>query len=615
MKKVTQLSKSTEVSPVRWILGGLAVITLYFQINLVDPFNSPKLWILLIVAAWLVGYIISFRNIILASKELKLTFYFLSIFIFFSLLATIFTDFKYVAFFGDTQRRNGFTAYISLATILLAASMFIRLFNIKRLYIVTFFIATVSAIYAFMQTNDKDFVNWNNPYNSIIGTVGNPNFAAAVMAVMGVIMFATIFIKEFAIYFRLYAAILAVALLGLIYKSNARQGFLAYILGVGIFLIIWLYGKNRRLAILSAGSGILVFVLAVLGMLQIGPLEKFLYKPSVSVRGYYWRAGFEMVKHHPLFGIGMDRYGAYFKQYREVGYPLNYGFDITSSNAHNTFIQLFATGGIFLGASYLLLNAYIFRRAIAGLKNLTGNNRLLLAGPFSAWLAFHAQSLVSIDNIGISIWGWVLGGSIIGISISSNTSAGDDRKFFIGKLSEINISRAITSATFLVVPIVLISFLYRGEVNTYNAKQGFDLQNPSAQVIFKDFQLKVINSRLNDPNYKLSSAMSLVQNGFVDEGLLLVKEINLNDPRNLDALNALALTSEQLNKISDAIIYREKMAKLDPWNAVNYLALGKDYKAQGDLVKSKEMLDKILSFSTGNIGSPIAEQAKTELVS
>jgi hypothetical protein len=480
---------------------------------------------------------------------------------------------------------------------------------------VAFFIATVSAIYAFMQTNGKDFVNWNNPYNSIIGTVGNPNFAAAVMAVMGVIMFATIFIKEFAIYFRLYAAILAMALLGLIYKSNARQGFLAYILGVGIFLIIWLYGKNRRLAILSAGSGILVFVLAVLGMLQIGPLEKFLYKPSVSVRGYYWRAGFEMVKQHPLFGIGMDRYGAYFKQYREVGYPLSYGFDITSSNAHNTFIQLFATGGIFLGASYLLLNAYIFRRAIAGLKNLTGNDRLLLAGTFSAWLAFHAQSLVSIDNIGISIWGWVLGGSIIGISISSNTSAGDDRKFFIGKLSEINISRAITSATFLVVPIVLISFLYRGEVNTYNAKQGFDLQNPSAQVIFKDFQLKVINSRLNDPNYKLSSAMSLVQNGFADEGLLLVKEINLNDPRNLDALNALALTSEQLNKISDAIIYREKMAKLDPWNAVNYLALGKDYKAQGDLVKSKEMLDKILSFSTGNIGSPIAEQAKTELVS
>jgi len=38
--------------------------------------------------------------------------------------------------------------------------------------------------------------------------------------------------------------------------------------------------------------------------------------------------------------------------------------------------------------------------------------------------------------------------------------------------------------------------------------------------------------------------------------------------------------------------------------------LGKDYKAQGNLVKSKEMLDKILSFASAN---PIAEQAKTEL--
>jgi hypothetical protein len=57
----------------------------------------------------------------------------------------------------------------------------------------------------------------------------------------------------------------------------------------------------------------------------------------------------------------------------------------------------------------------------------------------------------------------------------------------------------------------------------------------------------------------------------------------------------------------------KKMVKLDPWNAVNYLQLGKDYKLQGNLIKSKEMLDKILSFSTGVVGGPIAEQAKKEL--
>jgi len=612
MKKATQLSKSTELSPVRWLLGGLAIITLYFQANLADPFNSPKLWILLIVAAWLVGYIVSFRHIIFLNKELKLTFYLVLIFVAFGLLATIFTDFKYIAFFGDTQRRNGFLSYLSLAIVLVATSIFIRLFNIKRLYIITLVVATISAIYAFMQTNGKDFVKWNNPYNSIIGTVGNPNFAAAVMAIMGVIMFSILFIKDFNIYYRAYASILTISLFGLIYQSDARQGLLAYILGAGIFIIIWLYEKNQKLAVVATGGGVLIFILALLGLLQVGPLEKFLYKPSVSVRGYYWRAGLEMVKHHPLFGVGMDRYGAYFKQYREVGYPLNYGFDITSSNAHNTFIQLFATGGFFLGASYLLLNAFILKCAIVGLKSLNGNNRLLLAGVFSAWIAFHAQSLVSIDNIGISIWGWVLGGSIIGLSVSSTM---DDRKQFVGRQNYINLPRVLISSIAVLIAIIPVNFLYRGEINTALAKSNFNLQDQATQAKFKEIEMKAINSILNDPTYSLSCAMYLIQVGFTDKGLSVVKRIYADNPRNLDAINALALTSERLNRIPEAILYREKMAKLDPWNAVNYLALGKDYKAQGDLVKSKAMLDKIISFAVGPIGGPIAEQAKTELAS
>jgi len=610
MKKTMQLNKSTEVGPVRWILGGLAAITLYFQTNLVDPFNSPKLWILFIVAAWLVGFIVSFRHIIFSNQELKFTFYLVAVFTSSAVVATIFSDFKYIAFFGDTQRRNGFISYLSLAIILLSTSIFMRLFNIERLYLMTFFIAALSAIYAFMQTIGKDFVKWNNPYNAIIGTVGNPNFAAAVMAVMGVIVFSTFFVKKFPFYYRISAALLSLGLLSLIYRSDARQGLLAYFLGTGIFSIIWLYGKNRRLGMTALSGGVLLFIFALLGMLQIGPLEKFLYKPSVSVRGYYWRAGLEMFKDHPFFGVGMDRYGAYFKEYREVGYPLTYGFDITSSNAHNTFIHLFATGGIFLGTSYLLLNIYILKRAFVGLKSLTGNNRLLIAGLFSAWIAFHAQSLVSIDNIGISIWGWVLGGAIIGLSVSSTASNVDDRKQFIGKQSDINLSRVFTSSIMALVAIIPVTFLYRGESYANKARVTINLEDENLRLLFKDLQFTVVNSPLTDPSYKLNSALQLVQSGFANEGIVVAKRILVHDPRNLDAINGLALTSEQLNRIPDAIFYREQMAKLDPWNAVNYLALGKNYKNQGDLVKSKEMLDKILSFASND---PIAEQAKTEL--
>lgn len=197
----------------RWILGGLIAVTLYFQTNLNDPFNSPKLWILLIVAAWLLGYTFSFRSIIFANRNLKITLYLVLIFISFAFLATLMTDFKYVAFFGETQRRNGFLAYFALGTILIVTSVFIRMFNIKRLFFVTYLIATISAIYALMQTNGNDFVKWNNPYNSIIGTVGNPNFAAAVMAIMGVIVFSSLFISEFPTYIRVYGFLIALLLL------------------------------------------------------------------------------------------------------------------------------------------------------------------------------------------------------------------------------------------------------------------------------------------------------------------------------------------------------------------------------------------------------------------
>jgi O-antigen ligase len=591
-------------------MGALALTTLYFQTNLFDPFNSPKSWILLIVAAWLIGYVLAFRAQIFSNRALKLNTLLLISFVAASIVATVFTDIKFVAVFGETQRRNGFLSYLSLSIVYLAASVFVRLFNITRIYLITIWIGLIFAIYALMQSTGNDFVNWNNPYNRIIGTVGNPNFAGAVMAVMGVILFCIVFINNFALIYRITAAVISLLLLLLIYQSNARQGLLAYLLGVGLFLIILVAGKNKKLGLFGAGVGTVVFVFAALGMLQIGPLEKYLYKPSVSVRGYYWRAGLEMFFNNPVIGVGMDRYGAYFKEYRDVEYPLTYGYSITSSNAHNTFIHLFATGGVLLGLSYLLLNAYILRQAIVGLKKFSGNNRLLLGGIFAAWVAFHAQSFVSIDNVGISIWGWVLGGSIIGITVSSHLNPAEDQKNYMGSRIRIDLKRVITSSTVTIISIAVVSLAYRGEVNAYKSRVVLNSQEQNIRDTFYGLQTEVINASIVDPTYKLNSAIALVQNGFTQEGLRALQEVYSSDSRNLDAIRFLALTHESLNQISDAIYYRIEMAKYDQWNAENYLELGKNYKKQGDFVNSKNMLLKILSFAPYD---PIASQAKIDL--
>jgi tetratricopeptide (TPR) repeat protein len=427
---------------------------------------------------------------------------------------------------------------------------------------------------------------------------------------MGVLTFSSVFINTFKYTQRIFAGLLSLLLLFVIYKSNARQGLLAYVLGIGIFLIIWLWVRNKKIGLLAMTAGVVIFFSSILGMLQIGPLEKYLYKPSVSIRGYYWRAGIEMLSNHPFFGVGIDRYGSYFKEYREVNYPLTYGFEITSTNAHNTFIQFFATGGFFLGLAYLLLNGYILNRAAYAIRNLTGSNRLYIAGIFAAWSAFHAQSLISIDNIGISIWGWVLGGVIVGLSVSASDITNEKESFSQRKRNVVNLSQAITSGSTTLLVVILVAILYRGESNSYYGNENVNLVDQNSRTYFKELQFKVINTPLNDPSYKLFAASRLIQSGFVNEGLGEVNKIYLQDPRNLDTLMLLALTYERINNLPKAIVYREKIAQLDPWNASNFLALGKDYKLQGDFVKSEAMLEKILSFASTN---SIAKQASEEL--
>jgi tetratricopeptide (TPR) repeat protein len=244
------------------------------------------------------------------------------------------------------------------------------------------------------------------------------------------------------------------------------------------------------------------------------------------------------------------------------------------------------------------------------MRIVTGSNRMYLAAIFSAWIAFHAQSLITIDNIGISIWGWILGGSIIGLSVSASATENAKAVFFQQKKNTIDLSRVMASGLSTLLALVLVALLYRGESNSYKGGENVNLQDPTARAYFRELQLKTINTPLNDPTYSLFAASRLLQSGYVDEGLVEAKKIYLQNPRNLDTLLLLALTHEQLNNLSEAISYREKIVQLDPWNAKNYLALGKYYKQQGDLSKSKEMLNKILSFASAN---QIANQAKIDL--
>jgi hypothetical protein len=590
-------AKHKLTNPVGLILLSAASITLYFNSGLEDPFNSPKLWLLIVFGSWIAGLLITAKKSEF-SKNKTLLSVILSSFIGSLAIATIFTDMKYTALFGEVQRRTGLITYIFFAVYLYASAKFFTYRSISLLLIVNTILATVFVLYGLIQNSGNDFIEWNNPYNSIILTLGNPNFASALMAISAVLCLTTIFNKQLSVYLKAFNLVLVGFLLFQIYLSNSRQGIVAFLIALALLVTIIGFNQNRVMGFITLGVSSIVGVLAILGMLQIGLLKDYLYKDSVSVRGFYWRAALEMFLDKPLTGVGVDRYGSFFKEFREVEYPLRYGFDITSSNAHSVPIQMFATGGLFVGVAYLLVAGLIFYRGIVSLRVYSGSEKLTVAGVFAAWIAFQAQSVISIDNIGLTVWGWILGGAIIGLSSFDGAQEIQQGKVKIGTNQfRFSLAQPLVSGFLTLTAILLVSILYRGESITMEAKKYYNNNNVIQPQQFYDLTNEAFTTTLIEPYYKLRLVDLLATTQAIDPARVEIEKLYQLDPRNLDVLKVYASILEFQKSFDQAITLRKQIIKYDPWNALNYLDLGRNYKSIGDWANMESMRLKVISFA------------------
>jgi O-antigen ligase len=555
-------------------------------------------------------------------KKDKVNFLFVLVLLFFTISGAIsvaFSENLTVALVGDIQRRNGYLAYIALALIALTVSQLARFYNIRNLFRVMILTGFIFSTYGVIQMLGRDMFEWNNPYNSVISTVGNPNFASALMAIFSVICMISLFDRDQNPIIKLFAATCLILSLVAIIASNSRQGLVSLSFAILFSVSAYIYLIRKKLGLLFILFSISISGLAIAGMLQIGPLSRFLYKGSVTVRGYYWDAALQMLKDYPATGVGFDHYLYYFKEVREVGYPLKYGFSLTSSNAHNTFLQMFANGGVLLGLSYSVLVLLTLYTGINLIKKSSETNRLTSICLVSAWVAFQAQSVISIDNIGISIWGWVLTGAVFGLA-SDRVS---DNHTTYHKTQENKKNTYVSLRPFIIAPVVLIPTLIlsvslmRMESDTFRAKILFDnyvMQSSKNTDLSQNLKTEldrkiksVLELPFSDPTYQVQLAYFLFDTGDQKKAIELVNRVADDFPRNLTAIESLAIMYGSLNEPQNIIYWREKLAKLDPWNGENYLQLLRLYKSSGDSESAQRMYSIIVSFA------PSSTEAKSAL--
>lgn len=322
--------------------------------------------------------------------------------------------------YGIVGRQTGLILHIALCGLLIAGNIFASnevLEKTIRIFLVT---GVLAGLYGILQILDLDPLTWSSNENWVAATLANPNFYSSFMGMFVCVMLPYLFANS-PVIVKLSFLLGILLAVYVILKTSSQQGLILVLLGVVITLFFVIKSKNlgKKWLIPYSFLALSGVVVLILDILQKVPWQPVLYKTSVSARGDYWRAGIAVIEKYPLTGAGFDGLR---EQYGLVREPvsLTRGDQLDLDAAHNIFIDKGIAGGIPLLLLYILIIVTVLiaiRRLVIDFK---AYNPAMVA-VISCWIAWLAQSVISIDNVGLASWGWYLSGLITGLAVISKS--------------------------------------------------------------------------------------------------------------------------------------------------------------------------------------------------
>ena len=388
-----------------------------------DPINVPKLAILSVGGFVALGALITNMKSFLDPKYRLIQIFGLAFVFDLFLVFLVSGTNPAQEFFGTFGRATGLVAYLSLCFLFLAAVVSASTTVLSRFAWVLLTAGGLSAGYGVIQIIGADPIKWVNQYSPVIGFLGNPNFQSSFVGLSGVLAVSMMLGNSLKVGLRLAFFAYIVTSLYVIKETDSQQGFLVFAGGaVVVGLIRVAKSKFRALTIPALVASAIGFVLVTLGSLNSGPLAGLLYKASVTYRGDYWRAGWKMTLEEPFFGVGLDSFGDWYRRTRTIEATLRRGPEITSNAAHNVLVDFSANGGFPLVAIYLFMMVLVVIAALRLIKRSAGFDPIA-SGLIAVWIAYQAQSIISLNQLGLAVWGWIISGLIIGYEINTRTDA------------------------------------------------------------------------------------------------------------------------------------------------------------------------------------------------
>ena len=465
--------------------------------------------------------------------------------------------------YGAYGRNTGLLTYVFMVGVLVCALMMKTEKNFTSLINGLVFTGIVNVVYCAWALAFGDFIGWSNPYGNILGLFGNPNFIAAFLGMFITTSIALTFKKDMKAWIRLSLIFLSLVAFFEILQSNAIQGLVVTLGGLTIIGFYFVYAKSSNWIppSLYLGTAAVVGILAVLGTLQKGPLS-FVYKRSVSLRGSYWHAGIDMGQQNPFHGVGFDTYGDWYRRSRPpvalVDMP---GVNIMSNASHNVVIDFFASGGWPLLLSYIAL----LTLGMLSILKVTRKNRSfdpIFVALAATWMCYQVQSLISINQVGLSVWGWALTGAVIAyekLALTENIPGLTEKKTSRNVRTNAGgpISPGLVAGIGAAIGLFLAAPAINSEITWQSATQSRNLDN---------IKKALVPSLMNPPSsFKYAQAVILLQNSNLSD---LAHEYALTatryNPDYFDAWKQLYYIQNVTTEEKAAAL--KNMTRLDPQN-------------------------------------------------
>lgn len=534
---------------------GILFVTLFIEPwLLISPANLERTLLLHIFNFGLISVLLlqRFHQFIYVRKVI---FLFLFLFLFWALIVIIMSEISISQqIFGAFRRNTGFAFYLQLAILLIVLSSLrskkLIFESIKMMCVA----GLATALYGSLQKMKLDPIEFDTVGQSV-GFFGNTNFQSSFLGISS-IGFCTFLILQKNTFKHKFSLVIAILFsLFNIYLTKSVQGFLVFIIGVGVIGFFWVYAHKSRFyaGIYSALGGLGGFFVVLL-LFGSGPLARIINVKTIEIRGFYWQSGLEMIRSQPFFGLGFDSYGEYYREFRGAESIVEFGPGLVTDAAHNVFIDIGVSGGLPLLAGYLSVVIYTFIVCIRFFRRSTTLNVYFIA-LFACWVGYLSQLFVSINQVNLAIWGWVLMGLLIGF----------ERTTRLDSDIQASIPRRAKAQEFGFDPVVGLRFLIGGMVGLLIGLPPYQAEVRFRSALQSQSAVEIEKAAMNWPRnyvYMIKAAEVFRDNELQEMALKMTKNVVQEFPYSVVGWKTL-LTLENLDPILE-LQARTNLEKLDP---------------------------------------------------